>query len=93
MLGTLPVWMPILSLSLVSGPAWNSRSLLIDIKSSAMFTISDAWRVIWANEMPGVMLKTITHKFLCNSHFMLFTLIIIIFASINTPKDCCIVSI
>lgn len=55
MLGTLPVWMPILSLSLVSGPAWNSRSLLIDIKSSAMFTISDAWRVIWANEMPGVM--------------------------------------
>lgn len=92
MLGTLPVWMPILSLSLVSGPAWNSRSLLIDIKSSAMFTISDAWRVIWANEMPGVMLKTITHEFLCNSHFMLFTLIII-FASINTPKDCCIVSI
>lgn len=92
MLGTLPVWMPILSLSLVSGPAWNSRSLLIDIKSSAMFTISDAWRVIWANEMPGVMLKIITHKFLCNSHFMLFTLIII-FASINTPKDCCIVSI
>lgn len=55
MLGTLPVWMPILSLSLVSGPAWNSRSLLIDIKSSAMFTISEAWRVIWANEMPGVM--------------------------------------
>lgn len=69
MLGTLPVWMPILSLSLVSGPAWNSRSLLMDIKSSAMFTISEAWRVIWANEMPGIMLKTITHKFLCNSTF------------------------